>query len=1798
MARKKAQGKRLSAAISNTEPIVVNQEESIIIEDERETDDLASIFPLQLKHLISSLADATVEPFATLQHVELAEVEYQDCSAYINLDLFISHSSQIEKRDVENANRTNASLGSDSEGKKLGENSSKAEKGTSYKRDPSPSFGITSFKRSKIEQDEQVLLSTACRFEVLMRNVNEKKLARKLKDRLSRHAINHRVPAFESIKSILFEPASTERVDEGLICGFLRLQDEGGATIVHLPILDYNRATDTSQESYCQTNGPWLESLFYLSGGRVNQLFSKNSPIRIKASLDMVFDGPTGFCASFEEAFTLELRLQVFLRPEIRDVIWILENAIQAQHFDSLLRFATANDEVQSESDLYSKDRIDASIFYKALRSSNSHQSVIPLESLQPRLLNAQLFPFQRNSVRFLLEREGKAFLSEQKDGSASLASISRSERQGLGLFWRQIAKELYYNPFLGAITSNGALTQSHDTNAGILAEEMGLGKTVEIFALILLNGDESRSSKPAYFDESLEVEVSPTKTTLIVAPEVLRQQWLDEAILHTPELRTFSYLGYKEASKEIPKGQTWPEFARTFDLIVVSFDTLRKELVVARKAPQRSRRYERKYERPRSLLIQLAFHRVVMDEVQLVGHASAAETVSMIARNYSIAVSGTPFRNMSDIHSLFKFLRVPGPIQSNAHWQRLLQPNMIPTLMTVMEKLAVRHTKSQVRQEMSLPQQTRILVPVHFTAVESTFYRDIYQRLLSAIGIDSSNFASRKELLGHVYSTYGEDVGQLRSTLLALRQACTHPQIAGSGVRGTALASSQTIRSMEEVLTIMIEGSRSEFDSIWHSLIQKRIDRAVLMLQRKEDDARHDIAKAMLMAVREDVKGRVKAVKANLENAKRIGPLYKFSKSELADLSNMDLGNEDDVYTSANDEPKGSDSKVSIDKDKEQELSEKRLQRRRHVTALQQRLRNYMEQYHRCQHFLGNIFFQLGEKLTAESTQSVSVDEGLRIKEHDGIVNSNAVAKEQGQKDILDTLKKQEDDAYDKAEEIRQELLKDRRKAVEQALLTCKSTALDFSLEKLYAQEDFGIGGIKSTTQFDQLKRLQQRLNVQSDIIFEWREKIQKRLEKPVNRVVSAEDENDDQYQENLDAQAEAEALLEMYRVLLSEREFMLTNVRIEGTLGRPQLFAQLEREVPQFERAQRRILLQQTSGSEGIRNEMLTDDWLPSEQEIVVMRQQLDHFRTLELQRNRASISREAQQSLMRSRAHRNQEEEGSQEISIGIDKDLLELSDLEPFELILKDMREIVQSIDGREEVMIIRLGIDQTRRMVANQKALLEKLKKESTTFSAAWNARAAYFKQIQDLSDQVADIPVNGDSGIQERFSNFEREEATLKRRQEVCAGRLRYLCAIEEEEGDGDDEENEDLQSTELEAEKNSEDIQTDNLVTKHDKHCPICTELMVKAIVLDTCGHVVCESCHLRWTAQRGQCPMCKAQVNLRNVYRVTYGQKGKKRQRENPGSFKDTLQSKSFNVIDDSTLLAIQRTPIRSTLGSKLDLLTRHLLYIESTQPGTKSLIFTAFSRGISLVGDALRLNGIKFVTLDQGGIRGGRIIDHFKNDADTNVLLLHSEAQSSGLNLVCAQNIFLLEPLVNQALELQAIGRVHRIGQMKETTVFCYQVIDTVEQRIVNLAKRRNQSLFSKENCISNDLKDSAELVARVQESKIHQRKGSSLNGSRKEKEGEYVAQLVDVITCLFGDEEEEIDRDRNEQNLSMANGVRTFEDLTSTSTSSSAMRNQTDNTTMTSTTNHEGSDLEVLRRQRLLAIEKRRLDQIDG
>ena len=86
---------------------------------------------------------------------------------------------------------------------------------------------------------------------------------------------------------------------------------------------------------------------------------------------------------------------------------------------------------------------------------------------------------------------------------------------------------------------------------------------------------------------------------------------------------------------------------------------------------------------------------------------------------------------------------------------------------------------------------------------------------------------------------------------------------------------------------------------------------------------------------------------------------------------------------------------------------------------------------------------------------------------------------------------------------------------------------------------------------------------------------------------------------------------------------------------------------------------------------------------------------------------------------------------------------------------------------------------------------------------------------------------------------------------------------------------------------------------------------------------------------------------------------------------------------------------------------------------------------------------------------------------------------KAQASGLTLINATHIFLCEPLVNASLELQAISRIHRIGQTKVTTVWLFAIENTVEESILLMStNKRLGYLESKDGDIAGRISQSSE------------------------------------------------------------------------------------------------------------------------
>ena len=125
-----------------------------------------------------------------------------------------------------------------------------------------------------------------------------------------------------------------------------------------------------------------------------------------------------------------------------------------------------------------------------------------------------------------------------------------------------------------------------------------------------------------------------------------------------------------------------------------------------------------------------------------------------------------------------------------------------------------------------------------------------------------------------------------------------------------------------------------------------------------------------------------------------------------------------------------------------------------------------------------------------------------------------------------------------------------------------------------------------------------------------------------------------------------------------------------------------------------------------------------------------------------------------------------------------------------------------------------------------------------------------------------------------------------------------------------------------------------------------------------------------------------------------------------------------------------------------------------------GHKALVFSQWTSLLDLVEPHLEAAEIGFTRLDGSTVDRAGVVRAFQDEGGPPVLIASLKAGGTGLNLTAADHVFVLDPWWNPAAEDQAADRAHRIGQDKPVFVYRLVARDTVEERILELQKRKRQ------------------------------------------------------------------------------------------------------------------------------------------
>ncbi|KAI9765896.1 MAG: hypothetical protein M1840_007037 [Geoglossum simile] len=315
----------------------------------------------------------------------------------------------------------------------------------------------------------------------------------------------------------------------------------------------------------------------------------------------------------------------------------------------------------------------------------------------------------------------------------------------------------LYHHQLLGADWMVKRELSSTE-KGGILADAMGLGKTLQMLAVMVGNAPDSGTK---------------CRTTLLVVPSSVIDQWQNEILTHV-EKNFFNHVLHYKRSKEIPLS-----ILETCDVIITSY----AEVVASCPLPSPAKADDlgmlkiteelRRSWTERGLLHSMKFHRVVLDESHVIKNHRSRTSVAcyMLNAEYRWALSGTPIHNrIEEIFPYFRFLRVQYTTDFYHFRKEFCDPDSEECntrLLTLLGTLMIRRTlkdKMFNRPIVELPQAHTSVKRIEFSKEERCLYEIIEDRFRTDFN------AHLKE--GTAVRNYRTMVVKL----LRLRQLTAHP--------------------------------------------------------------------------------------------------------------------------------------------------------------------------------------------------------------------------------------------------------------------------------------------------------------------------------------------------------------------------------------------------------------------------------------------------------------------------------------------------------------------------------------------------------------------------------------------------------------------------------------------------------------------------------------------------------------------------------------------------------------------------------------------------------------------------------------------------------------------------------------------------------------------------------------------------------------------------------------------------------------------------------------------------------------
>jgi SNF2 family DNA or RNA helicase len=204
-------------------------------------------------------------------------------------------------------------------------------------------------------------------------------------------------------------------------------------------------------------------------------------------------------------------------------------------------------------------------------------------------------------------------------------------------------------------------------------------------------------------------------------------------------------------------------------------------------------------------------------------------------------------------------------------------------------------------------------------------------------------------------------------------------------------------------------------------------------------------------------------------------------------------------------------------------------------------------------------------------------------------------------------------------------------------------------------------------------------------------------------------------------------------------------------------------------------------------------------------------------------------------------------------------------------------------------------------------------------------------------------------------------------------------------------------------------------------------------------CGHAYCYACleaEMHATAARDgvqtRCKICKSAIG--------------EVQKEHPN--------------DGPNWLNAQGVPIPSMKSTEVIGQIKYWRHYLIGDPAVKIVIFTTFRETLRFLSATFEQQGWLFTTLTSSMSSEERAnsVQAFETQPDCFIMLANSGVGGQGLNLTVAARLINYDQYFNEAAEIQAEGRIYRIGQTEKTEMVTIAAKNTVDDHIINIREQK--------------------------------------------------------------------------------------------------------------------------------------------